>query len=283
MKYLYRIISPFLLVCLSMVLPASVFASEVIDHSSGLFNFQQKLANKGNARAQYKLATMYEAGTGVDRDIAQARQWYTKASNAGIKAASDRNIFLDVKQQGYKKARHSGWLEGIKADAGKRDTEAMLLLGQLYGDGIGVKKDLNKSLELLTQVSSSGDVNVDDEIISIQNKIDAQNIIARSKQLRQSQKKREAKAIATKQVKANPVEAGLVEARSVKTVQAKKKSHELQQTKAKKVTEKEQLIKVEKRRKYEAVMAQIRLEQQKIDEQQKQVSGGEVAAIDDEI
>jgi Sel1 repeat len=279
MKYLHRIISSFLLVCLSMALPASVFASEVIDHSSGLFNFQQKLANKGNARAQYKLATMYEAGIGVDPDIAQARQWYTKASNAGIKAASDRNIFLEVKQQGYKKTRHSSWLEGIKADAGKRKTEAMLLLGQLYGEGIGVKKDLNKSLELLIQVSSSGDANVDDEIISIQNKIDAQKIITRPKQVRQSQKKQESKNVASKQVKAKPAEAELVEARSVKTVQTKKKSLGLQQAKAKK----EQLIKAEKRRKYEAVMAQLRLEQQKIDEQQKQVSGGEMAAIDDEI
>ena len=261
MKSLHRVILPFLLVCLSLVVPANVFASDVTNHSSSLFHFQQKLADKGNARAQYKLATMYEAGLGVEQDLELAQQWYMKASTAGIKAATDRNIFLQVKQQGYKKAEHQGWVEGIKSDAKNRDIEAMLLLGQLYRDGIGVKKDLNRLLELLVQVSSSGDVNVDDQIIAVENKIEEQKMT-------------------TTQTKPRTVKAQSIQAVSARKT---KKQIDLQQVKAQQVAEKKARIRAEKRRKYEAVMEQIRLEQQKIDEMQAQVSGGDVVAVDDEF
>jgi len=265
MKYARRIILSFLLVLAPAFFTASVSAMEAINQSKNVFKFQQKLADKGNARAQYKLATMYEAGLGTETNIELARQWYLQAADAGIKAASDRNIFLAVKAQGFKKAEHSAWLEGIKIDAENRKVEAMFLLGQLYCGGIGVKKDLNRSLALMTYVSSSGDVNVDDEIASIRDEIDAQNVIARKRQ-----KQRNAKV---EPVKAEPA----------KTAQTKEKQPEQQPAEAQLLAKKEQMIKAEKRRKYEKAMEQIRLEQQKIDELQSQVSGGEVAAIDDEI
>ena len=273
MKYARRIILSFLLILVPAFFAASVSAMEAVNQSKNVFKFQQKLADKGNAGAQYKLATMYEAGLGTETNIELARQWYQQAADAGIKAASDRNIFLTVKAQGFKKAEHSAWLEGIKIDAENRKVEAMFLLGQLYHDGIGVKKDLNRSLALMTYVSSSGDVNVDNEIASIRDEIDAQNAIARKRQ-----KQRDAKVAAVKQVKVEPVKA-----EPAKTAQTKEKQPEQQPAEAQLLAKKEQLIKAEKRRKYEKAMEQIRLEQQKIDELQSQVSGDEVAAIDDEI
>ena len=37
----------------------SITAAEAVNFESGIFDFQQKLANNGNPQAQYKLAGMY--------------------------------------------------------------------------------------------------------------------------------------------------------------------------------------------------------------------------------
>lgn len=39
-----------------------------------------RLAEQGDANAQYKVGQMYEKGTGVTKDISEAQQWYQKAS-----------------------------------------------------------------------------------------------------------------------------------------------------------------------------------------------------------
>jgi len=69
MRHINRLI---LFISLSFILPASGYAVNASGQSNIVFVFQQKLANKGNARAQYKLATMYESGTGTERDMEQA-------------------------------------------------------------------------------------------------------------------------------------------------------------------------------------------------------------------
>ncbi len=280
MSHISRILPSFLLISLAMLLSTGVSAMETLDHSSSIFKFQQKLADKGNAQAQYKLAAMYEAGVGVESDIEQAKRWYEQASKAGIKAASDRSIYLTVKQQGYQQSSHSGWLKSVKADAGNRKVDAKLLLAQLYRDGIGVKKDLNKSLELFIQVGTTGDANVENEITSIENEIKANKVIARQKRVAKKQASRsQVSSRANSVKKSQAVKKDRAKVVPVKVV-ARQPRQQVQEVSAE---EKERLIKAEKRRKYEMVMKQIQLEQQKIDELQKQVSGGEVASVDDEI
>ena len=41
------------------------------------------LAEQGDARAQFRLGSLYENGDGVPRDFAKARQWYEKAAAQG--------------------------------------------------------------------------------------------------------------------------------------------------------------------------------------------------------
>lgn len=64
-----------LLTCLSTGLLASDFAST------------KKLAEAGNVDAQFDLATMYDLGEGVKRDLKQAAIWYRKAAEQGEVAA----------------------------------------------------------------------------------------------------------------------------------------------------------------------------------------------------
>ena len=48
-------------------------AADNQEFMQGLFNYQHKMAELGNAEAQFKLAEMYEQGQGVAADPKQAR------------------------------------------------------------------------------------------------------------------------------------------------------------------------------------------------------------------
>jgi len=244
-------------------LPADIRAEEPNSQSSPLFKFQYKLAMKGNAHAQYKLACMYEVGKGVKLNIEHAKHWYDMAYKDGMKAAGDRYTYLTVKEQGYDQANHSAWLEGVKTDAGAGKGDAMFLLGQLYREGLGVKKDLNKSQELLEQVSLLGDADVEDELALIQAEM---AVNAKAKQ----------DALKEREVKAGRL------AQQQKEQQVELKVNKEQQIEH--LAEAEKAKQAEKIRKYEKVMMKLKLEQQQIDEQQAWASGNDNSSTaDDEI
>jgi len=259
---LQRLIFPILFISISVIGSTGALAEELTSQSSNIFKFQQKLALKGNVKAQYKLAMMYESGAGVDKDLEQAEHWYTKASEAGDKAAADRSVYLKVKQRGYNSTTDASWLSGIKAGANDNNAEAIYLLGQMYREGHGVDKDLNKSLELLTTVNILGTANVDKQIAAIMDEIDAE----KAAQLR-IKKQRKMDHARAKQEQEVQVANQLADQQAEKELKAKN----------------EELIKAEKRRRYEAVMLQLKLEQEKIDGQQAEVTGVDSVAMDDEI
>lgn len=51
------------------------------------FNQTQRLANQGDASAQFKLGVMYDEGESVHQDSVKAFEWYEKAANQGIAEA----------------------------------------------------------------------------------------------------------------------------------------------------------------------------------------------------
>lgn len=236
--------------------PVITQADEITYETSALFKFQQKLALKNNVNAQYKLGSMYEVGEGVRQDLAQAEYWYGLAQKAGKKAAKDRITYLTIKKQGYDPKKYSSWLASIKEDANNNKGEAKFLLAQLYHEGIGVKKDLAKSLQLFQQVSLLGDANVDGEMALIRDEIEAS-------------KRAELKAARVEPVVKAPVKA------PVKPAVTKEQQMALQAA-----AEKNKMA--EKRKRYEAVMQKIKLEQKMIDDQQADVSGTS-KGLEDEI
>lgn len=261
MKY-YSILScSLLLASAAFIFPFSLHALD-IDQSSNIFNFQHKLALNGNEHAQYRLASMYETGDGTEVDIEQAKHWYGLAAKAGLKAASNRETYLRIKEQGFNQARDAEWLAGVKADASEHDAEAVFLLGQLYRQGLGVEKDLNKSLELFKQDKILSNANVETEIAKIHAEIAARDKAIELAKIREIQKNR------------------LVE--QAQKIQKKDEKLELQAQKEKQA-EVERLEKAEKIRRYEEARMKLRREQQLIDEQQSRVTGGASESIDDEI
>ena len=261
MRYLNRIV---FFILISFALSGSAYAMDKSNQSSGVFKFQQKLATNGNSRAQYKLGTMYESGTGIELDIEKAKHWYGLAAAAGVKAAADRMIYLTIKEQGFDQAKDSAWLKEVKEQAGRSNGNSMFLLAQLYREGLGVNKDLNKALEILDQVSLLGAADVDDEIAMIQAEIETGN---KAKQIAKRRNKEEAARLAQQE-------------KQQKVDQQANKEQQIAQQQA--TAEAEQAAKI---RRYEKAMMQLQQEQLEIDKQQAWATGGATATAtaDDEF
>ncbi len=150
-------------------------AAQISSFGHRVFVLQEKMAHKGNPLAQYKLGTFYECGISVKNDVEEAKKWYEKASLKGHKPAANRLIYLQVEQQGYKSSLHSEWLKKIKEEASKKNIHSIIILGQLYHRGLGVKKNYTTAINLLNKAISKGHSEIDYEIEEIQKKIDSNN------------------------------------------------------------------------------------------------------------
>ena len=79
-----------------------------------------QLAEKGNADAQYHLASLYEQGEGIDQDYQVAIKWY-------ILAAEQNHV------------------------------DAQINLGVIYDEGAGVKPDYESAIKWYTRAARQGD------------------------------------------------------------------------------------------------------------------------------
>ena len=253
------------------------------DYSQGsnIIKFQYKLASRGNAGAQYRLARMLENGDGIAVDLDEAKRWYALAAKSGLKTAAQRNTYLKVKQQGFDVATDTIWLNSVKADADRHKPDAVLLMAQLYRQGLGVKKDLNKALDLFNEVRIRGVADVYEEIASINEELDANNKALEHKQQKQKLAKKqeldkpsqqpllsEKQPIAKKTV--------IAPAEVVKPV-GKQKQDEIAKAK---LASAQQAIQAEKVRRYEKAMLLLKQEQALIEAQQAEITGD---SADDEI
>lgn len=69
---------------------------------TNMFYWTQKLANQGDAVAQFNLGMMYYNGEGVHQDYAKAVEWYTKSANQGDAKAQNNLGGMYVKGQGVR-------------------------------------------------------------------------------------------------------------------------------------------------------------------------------------
>jgi len=170
-----------ILVCCLLIGPISI--ASAYDFSSGVFEFQQKLAKKGDPRAQYKLGNMYENGHGAKVNLDEAIKWYKKSAAQNYAAAKMRLTYLDVKKNGYKRDKHGAWLNKLKKDAAANDGESLFLLGTMYKDGFVVKKDLNKAAKLFKNASKK-------DVPGAESELEAVNAILYSERARREQEKK---------------------------------------------------------------------------------------------
>lgn len=132
---------------LSLVHAPSLQAAE--DTSASIVKFQQTMATKGHATAQYKLAMLYETGDGVEQNLETARIWYGRAASQSYTPATHRMKYLDITQTGT--SADKTWLKQLHRDAQAGDGEAMFLLGQMYARGTGITQELTLASRYLRQ------------------------------------------------------------------------------------------------------------------------------------
>ncbi|QHI69877.1 tetratricopeptide repeat protein [Tichowtungia aerotolerans] len=138
------------------------------------FDLYSKSAGAGYAEAQFALASMYEDGIGVDRDLVMAAKWYEKAARNGVADAlckvGDAEFASAVRWFGkasltpddemaqfdsmkhYKRDLSSAIASYRKAAAGG-SAGAQYMLGRLHASGEGVVKDFDQALEFYKQAA----------------------------------------------------------------------------------------------------------------------------------
>lgn len=139
---------------------ANTFNEAVENYNKGeftkAFDTFYLLAKEGNAKAQYNVGLLYALGKGAQKSVSNARKWYEKAAKQGNAKAQYNlgKLYHDTAQHdahAYEKAKY--WYE--KAVQGGV-VEANNNLASLYIDGLGVKKDEKKAVELLEEAATKG-------------------------------------------------------------------------------------------------------------------------------
>ena len=133
------------LMALAVSLSTPVIA---VDFDAGVFEFQQKMADKGDAQAQYRLGVLFETGKGTKTSYDEALAWFKKSAAQNYRPVELRITYLDIKKTGYKKSKHGSWLKELQSEA-ESSGELMMLLASMHEKGFIVKKDLTKTESLL--------------------------------------------------------------------------------------------------------------------------------------
>ena len=208
--------------------------------ADGLFDFQMKLAKKGNAGAEFKVGEMYETGFGVKKDQKQAEIWINKAAAQGHETAGFKLLYWDIKKNGLKGENKKEFAD-LRTKAGDGNSQAMYYVGMMYAYGVGVKKNYDKSLDWLNKATFIGSLEAEREAVVVREM--KQKSLSNS---REAEKKRKAKEIA--------------------------KQEETKKLEAQRKVEKEKQLKVDAdKKKKEALNKEKELEAQKQSAQQKKL------------
>ena len=107
----------------------------------------RRLAEQGDAEAQYKLGWSFYEGRGVPRDYAEAAHWYRRAADQGHAEAQVKlgGMYEEDQDQAVPQdfAEAARWYRKA-ADQGNAD--AQCTLGDLYDVGLGVPQDCAEAL-----------------------------------------------------------------------------------------------------------------------------------------
>ena len=137
-----------------------------MSQADGLFDFQMKLAKKGNAEAEYKVGEMYETGFGVKKDMNQAKNWITKSATQGHETAGFKLLYWDVEKNGVTKTNRTD-VELLKAKANKGNPQAQFYLGKMHAHGIGMKKSSDKAIAWLNKAALVGVLAAERELTAV--------------------------------------------------------------------------------------------------------------------
>lgn len=113
-------------------------------------------ADKGQVEAQYRLATLYENGQGVEKSLEEAKKWYRKAAAQNHSRARRRLEAIEgkVSSPGGESVALK-WYQDL-ADHGEPD--AQYNLGFMYETGFSVPKDDGKAAQWYARAAEKKNV-----------------------------------------------------------------------------------------------------------------------------
>lgn len=114
------------------------------------------VAEKGDAAAQYKIATMLESGKGTRKDVRQSVQWYMKAAEQGHSDAQFKIGWMYANGIGLRQdfAAAAKWYR--LAATFNQNPDAQFRLGELHFNGRGVENDYAKAIKYYTMAGTQG-------------------------------------------------------------------------------------------------------------------------------
>lgn len=116
------------------------------------FDWAEKSANGGNARAQCLLSIYYEKGFGTEKNDTIALDWLQKSALNGCAEAQYKMADYSLKLE-KKPTKSFEWLEKV---AKQGYAKALYELGQFYEKGIGTEKDIKKAFECYEKAANKG-------------------------------------------------------------------------------------------------------------------------------
>ena len=113
----------------------------------------KKLAESGDAEAQFNLGVMYEDGKGVPQSYAEAVKWFRKAADQGYAKAqfSLGRIYLWSKYGNYAEA-----MKWYRKAADQGYVEAQFNMGLLYDDFRGVPQNYAEAMKWYRKAADQG-------------------------------------------------------------------------------------------------------------------------------
>ena len=115
-----------------------------------------KLAESGDATAQWTLGGSYYYGRGVLQDYTQAAKWYRKAAGQGVADAEYDFGVMCYNGDSIPKDLAEA-LKWFRKAANQGNKAAENQLGAMYADGEGVSKDITESFRWYRRAAEQGD------------------------------------------------------------------------------------------------------------------------------
>lgn len=159
----FRFIAPAVLLLLSatLALPAAAqtFDEAVAAHKRGdyatAYRGFRRLAEGGDAVAQFNLGLMYRRGHGVLQDYAEAAKWYRRAAEQGHASAQNNLGFMYDRGRGVPQdyAEAARW---YRHAAEQGHAYAQNNLGLMYDNGQGVPQDYTQAARWYRRAAEQG-------------------------------------------------------------------------------------------------------------------------------
>ena len=160
----FRFIAPavLLLLAAALALPAAAqtfaeadAAYERGDYATAYRGFR-RLAEQGNAAAQFNLGRMYDKGQSVAKDYAEAAKWYRRAAEQGHARAQYNLGIMYADGQGVPKD-YAEALKWYRRAAEQGEAYAQNNLGTMYEHGKGVQQDYAEAAKWYRRAAKQGE------------------------------------------------------------------------------------------------------------------------------